>query len=87
MSKQQSISRIRVCLGALISFMTTTAIAASAFVTLTTETVAQAVPTDFRWASCVGMRRPRVGELPISPGLRRMALRLTCHQADAFQLR
>ena len=46
MSKQQSMSCVRVCLGALISFITITAIAASAFITLTTETAAQTVPTD-----------------------------------------
>ena len=39
-------SWIRGCLGALISFISITAIGASVFVTLTTESVAQAVPTD-----------------------------------------
>ena len=39
-------SSIRGYLDALISFITMTVIAASVFVTLTTETVAQAVPTD-----------------------------------------
>ena len=43
--KEDDMSQQR-CLSALISLITITAIAASAFVTLTTETVAQTVPTD-----------------------------------------